>query len=555
MFYSVLRKMKKISIVLIALIAIFQGYAQNKLLKDVEVQNPILSGFYPDPSICRVGEDYYIVNSSFEYFPGLPIFHSKDLAHWQQIGYALNTPEQLNLDSTIVSGGLYAPTLRYINGMYYIVNTLYGKKNGQSGNFIIHANQPGGHWSDPVWIKNAPGIDPSLFQDDDGKVYYTGNRRPENIPASSTLREIWLQELDMHTLQLIGEPKVILVEGALHGAHNVEGPHIYKKDGYYYLITAEGGTGFNHAVTVFRSKKIDGPYLGNLKNPILTHRYLGQQFPVTSIGHADLVQTQNGSWWMVVLGVRPYEKTYFNIGRETFIVPVTWEDGWPVANPGYGSVQHTYMVANLPEFSVKSIPDTDNFDSDTLSLPWNFIRTPKQKFWSLTENKGHLRIHLLPESITGMGSPAFVGRRQTDTCCFAATKMTFIPKADNERAGMVLYQNNDQQFRVEKCRKSGKTYLQVVERDYNPKAETILFSRECNDPTVIIGTSFDGENYDFKLRLSNGTWETIVKNVSGKTLSTRPYTYTGTYIGMYGTSNGQSSRNFADFDWFLYKKM
>ena len=189
-----------------------------------EIENPILKGFYPDPSICRVGEDYYLVTSSFEYYPGIPIFHSRDLAHWEQIGHVLDRPSQLNLDSVRVSGGVYAPTIRYNKGIYYVINTLIGK----GGNYYVTATNPAGPWSDPIWLDDSPGIDPSLFFDDNGKVYYTGNGRPlENAPESKK-RHIWLQELDLNSKKLVGDKKIILVEGALHDAQSAEAPHLYK---------------------------------------------------------------------------------------------------------------------------------------------------------------------------------------------------------------------------------------------------------------------------------------------------------------------------------------
>jgi alpha-N-arabinofuranosidase len=529
------------------LLSLFLSVGLSQNTNKPTLQNPILKGFYPDPSICRVGEDYYLVTSSFEYFPGIPIFHSKDLVHWEQIGHVLNRPSQLNLDSVRVSGGVYAPTIRFHEGVFYVINTLIGK----GGNFYVTATNPAGPWSDPVWIKDAPGIDPSLFFDTDNKVYYTGNGRPVDNTPDSKKRHIWLQEFDLKQQKLVGEKTIILVEGALHDAQSAEAPHIYKKDGFYYLIIAEGGTGENHAVTVFRSKNIRGPYESNKKNPILTHRNLGRNYPIACTGHADIVDTQNGEWWMVLLGVRPYGGFHYNLGRETFLTPVSWEENWPVVNPGIGKVLFKQEGPNLPIFSIKQKLAIEEFDADTLGIEWNFLRTPNTKFWSLQENKGSLRIHLLPETITQLVSPAFIGRRQQDTSFEASCKMTFTPQLPNETAGLVLFMNNDYHFRFEKINKDGVGQLVVIKR--HAGKETILASSPCNQKSIELGVFAIGQAYGFKFKQANGTWKTIISNVDGRTLSRiNAGGFTGTYIGMYASSNGTVSSNYADFEWFRY---
>ena len=513
------------------------------------IENPILKGFYPDPSICRVGEDYYIVTSSFEYYPGIPIFHSKDLVHWEQIGHVLDRPSQLNLDSIRVSGGVYAPTIRYHKGVYYVINTLIGK----GGNFYVTATNPAGPWSDPIFIKDAPGIDPSLFFDTDDRVYYTGNGRPLENSADSKKRHIWLQEFDVKQQKLVGEKSIILVEGALHEAQSAEAPHIYKKDGYYYLIIAEGGTGENHAVTVFRSKNIRGPYESNKKNPILTHRNLGKKYPIACTGHADIVDTQNGEWWMVLLGVRPYGGFHYNLGRETFLTPVGWEENWPVVNPGFGKVLFSQAGPNLPVFNIKNQQAVDDFNADTLAFAWNFLRTPRNKFWSLQEKKGVLRMHLLPETITQLVSPAFIGKRQQDTSFEASCKFSFVPKLENETAGLVVFMNNDFHFRFEKTMRNGVGQIVVTKR--HAGIETILASVPSSNPELALTVYANGQSYGFRVKEGANAVKTILANVDGRTLSRiNAGGFTGTYIGMYASSNGLASSNYADFDWFKYSK-
>jgi alpha-N-arabinofuranosidase len=285
--------------------------------------NPVLPGCHPDPSICRAGDDFYLVTSTFEWFPGLPVFHSRDLVHWRRIGHALDRPEQLPLDGVPASGGLYAPTLRHHDGTFYLVCTLVDGPEW-SGHFVMTASDPAGPWSDAHRL-DGEGIDPSLFFDDDGRAWCTGTRPTGRYEGHT---EIWLREFDPAALALTGEEHVIW-DGALKGAIWSEGSHLYKAGGRYYLLTAEGGTALDHAVMVARADAVTGPYEGNPRNPILTNRNLGAGHPIVGAGHADLVETPGGEWWMVLLAMRPHHGDRCALGRETFLAPVVWEDGWP----------------------------------------------------------------------------------------------------------------------------------------------------------------------------------------------------------------------------------
>ncbi|WP_039453260.1 glycoside hydrolase family 43 protein [Pedobacter aquae] len=513
-------------------------------------QNPILKGFYPDPSICRVGSDYYMVTSTFEYFPGVPIFHSKDLVNWNQIGHVLSRPSQLNLDSVRISGGIYAPTIRYHNGTFYMITTLIGTKQG--GNFFVTAKSPAGPWSDPQWLpKEAIGIDPSLFFDDDGKVYYTGNKKPINQAQETRYRQIWLQEVDLKTRTFVGERSIILEEGALHGAHNAEAPHIYKKDGYYYLVIAEGGTADNHAVTIFRSKNISGPYEGNKKNPILTHRHLGVNYPITATGHADFVDTQNGEWWMVLLGIRKYGGLHYNLGRETFLAKIEWQDGWPIVNPGEGKVLAQQLKPNLPEFNITQENLRDDFSSDTLFHYWNFLRTPRTDFWSLSKRKGFLRLQLGKAQVSELAAPSFVGRRQQDSSFTAETSLQFNPKKENELAGMVLMMNGNFQYRLEKILQKGKPHVQLIKRFKGVDEVVNTIAIEKGD--LVMGINAKGQDLDFYIK-QNGKKQNLAIKADGRILSVvNAGGFTGVYIGLYASSKGIASSNYADFDWFEYK--
>jgi len=297
-------------------------------------QNPILRGFYPDPSICRVGRDYYMVNSTFAYVPGVPVFHSRDLVEWQQIGNVLERREQLVLDGASMSRGIYAPTIRYHKGIFYMIttNVSYG------GNFYVTASDPAGPWSDPVYLK-APegvdaGIDPSLYFEGD-KCYYVGQRQKKNARFYGDC-EVWMQELDLDKGELTG-PDYSLYGGAMQDACWVEGPHLYRIGEYYYITCAEMGTSFEHSICTARSKSLTGPYENYKCNPLLTHRHLGRSYPIQNIGHGDLVDTPEGQWYLVMLGTRPLNGEA-ELGRETFLARVEWEEGWPVVNPGEGKV-------------------------------------------------------------------------------------------------------------------------------------------------------------------------------------------------------------------------
>jgi alpha-N-arabinofuranosidase len=509
--------------------------------------NPILSGCYPDPSICRAGDDYYLVTSTFEYFPGLPIFHSRDLVHWHQIGHVLDRASQLPLDGVRPSGGLYAPTIRFSNGMFYVINTLVDGKT-KAGNFIVTATSPTGPWSEPFWLKDAPGIDPSLFFDDDGRVWYVGNRMAAQSQYEGHT-EIWLQELNLKSMRLMGTSQ-ILWDGALKKAIWAESPHIYKIDGRYYLMIAEGGTAHDHAVTIARSDKVTGPYEVNPRNPILTHRHLGLDYPIVGTGHADLIDTPSGEWWLVCLAMRPYGGYYYNLGRETFLVPVRWEEGWPIVSPGTGRVEFTYPVPSLPEQSWPTPPVCDDFDSSVLALHWNFLRTLPHEFMSLSGRPGYLRLRLRPQKLSEQTNPSFVGRRQQHIHFTAKTKLDFTPQSENECAGLTLTQNNNFHFLFIVTRES-EPLVRLIKRANG--VEEVLAEQPIGPGEIFLKVEARKQAYSFYFANRQDEWQILAEDVDGRILST-PVAggFVGAYIAMYASSNGQPSTNNADFDWFEY---
>lgn len=512
-------------------------------------QNPILSGFYPDPSICRAGDDYYLVTSTFEYFPGLPIFHSRDLVHWRQIGHVLDRPSQLPLDGIRPSGGLYAPTIRHHNGVFYVINTLVDGQT-QSGNFIVTATDPTGPWSEPYWLEGAAGFDPSLFFDDDGKVWYAGTRLKTNTDFEKGQTEIWLQELDLANMRLVGEQYVIW-DGAVKNAVWSESPHLYKIAGRYYLLTAEGGTAHHHAVVVARSETLTAPYEGNRGNPILTHRHLGLDYPIVGAGHADLVDTPNGEWWLVLLAMRPYGGYTYNLGRETFLAPVRWEDDWPIVSAGTGRVEFTYPAPDLPEHDWPTAPARDDFDQPTLAHQWFFLRTPREAFWSLTARSGWLRLQLRPQHVAELSNPSFVGRRQQHIHFRAQTAMDFTPQGEQECAGLVLIQNNDFHYRFIVTR-TDRPVIRLIKRAAG--VEETLAEQPIETGRVYLKVEAHEQAYNFYAANEPDHWQAIAENVDGRILST-PVAggFVGAVIALYASSQGAASPNHADFDWFEYQ--
>jgi alpha-N-arabinofuranosidase len=502
--------------------------------------NPVIPGFYPDPSICRVGDDYYTVHSSFEYFPGVPIFHSKDLVHWQQIGYCLTRKSQLPLDKVRASGGIYAPTIRYHAGTFYMVTT---NVDG-GGNFYVSATNPAGPWSEPIWIKDGGGMDPSLFFDDDGKVYYTRHEGGGDGYVAQA-------EIDIKTGKL-KEPLKKIWGGA--GGQWVEGPHLYKINGKYYIMAAEGGTSYDHRVTIARGDSPWGPFESDPNNPILTHRFRPSE-PIQVLGHADLVDTPDG-WWLVCLGVRPQGGRFHHIGRETFLASVVFDsNGWPVVN-GNKPIELTMTAPKLPQHIWPQLPDRDNFDSNTLTLQWNYLRNPYEADYSLTERPGFLRLHGSAITMSDRDSPAFVGRRQTDFNCVASTLLEFDPNSENEEAGLVARQDDRHHYEIAVTLKDGKRQVLFRKVFKGKTIEPVKYAEVQLGP-VILSIKAMPLTYEFFYQSKGG------KPISLGTAPTKDLSvevigfdygmcFTGVYFGMYATGNGQKCTRPADFDWFEY---
>jgi len=525
--------------------------------------NPILAGFYPDPSICRAGEDYYIVNSSFAYFPGLPIFHSKDLVSWKQIGHALDRPEQLPLIGAGVSRGLFAPSISYYKGKFYIVCTLIDR----GGNFIITADNPAGPWSNPVYLKGVNGIDPSIYFDErTDKAYIVYNSDP---PNNKTLwnghRSIRQYELDYVNKKVVGEERLLVNGGVDTSKHPVwiEAPHIYHINDWYYLMCAEGGTAYNHSEVIFRSKSPECPFVPWDKNPILTQRHLDRNRPnpVTTAGHADLVQTSNGKWYAVYLACRPYEGDLYNIGRETFLNPVSWtSDGWPVILQGNDVIEYSYPSP----FTAKQKPINpfsgnytfkDNFDGGALDFRYIFLRTVTEAWYNSSDKKGQLSIKLRPETVGGLGNPSFIGFRQAHHEATAIVQLLFAPKADHEKAGLVIFQNEKTYYFLCKSINQGKPVVQLYQSGKDSLEMTLLKEFPLNSATKPVQLSIKPNKGIYSMSYSeDGKKWLQMQDVDGKILSTaRAGGFVGSVFGLYATSMGKASSSKAFFDWFSYR--
>jgi alpha-N-arabinofuranosidase len=511
----------------------------------MQYQNPIIKGFYPDPSICRVGKDYYLVNSSFEYLPGIPIFHSTDLFNWKQIGYGISRASQMEFEGCNPNGGIFAPTIRYHEGIFYITSTNVSRPgafspNG-SGNFIITAKDPWGEWSDPIWITQG-GIDPSIFFDEDDRAYFTSTK---NVTGEDGVfrSAIQMSEIDITTGKLLTESKVIS-EGC--GGRFPEGPHIYKKDGYYYLILAEGGTEMGHRATISRSKNIWGAYESCPHNPILTA--MNENDPsISALGHADLVETEDGKWWIVFLCQRLTEQYYHHLGRETGIAPMEWVDGWPVV---YGGKVPTdeMKVEGMPQVPI--VRETNihtTFHESKLGLEWNFLRTFYQDY-QLNEEK--LIVTGNQYSLNDNATPAFIGRRQQDFECRMELSLSFQPEEEQEEAGIAIMHMGHGHYEMVLTRRGNQKVVLLRKTVFDMVTETV------SEPVLVdelqLKIIADRYNYEFYYGIKDSY--ALLGTAKVKLLSSEVIGgCIGVFAGIYASGNGKACTSSAQVSWFDYE--
>ncbi len=485
-------------------------------------RNPIISGFNPDPSICRVGDDFYLVTSSFEYFPGVPVYHSRNLADWECIGHCLTGTAQLNLKNSWNSGGIYAPTIRYHEGRFYMVTTNVSDR----GNFIVHTDDIYGEWSEPVWVAQG-GIDPSLLFAD-GKTYFVSNSDDKGSQG------IFMCEVNPDTGEKLTESR-LLTKGWC--GRSAEAPHVYKIGDFYYLMLAEGGTEYGHMVTISRSRDPYGPYEGCPYNPFFSHRN-EECRDITCTGHADLVEDQNGNWWMVALAVRCIGENgnylmLHNLGRETFLAPVTWENGWPVVNEGRRL--ETQMQAVLPAQSLHSEEREDVYDLDRIRREHALtsVRKPLEEFCMIQDEHG---IELTGTDVClsdDRATPVFVGIRQKEFAFRTEVKVSPLLLPEGSAAGMCVFYTNEHHYDLYVTGRGGRRYLQVRKQIYDLTAVTSEWKAPEGNISLVIRADqfyyylgFLDEN-DKEVILDQGATAAMCTEV------TRNMTFTGTFLGIF----------------------
>lgn len=511
-------------------------YRQNPLTDRSAFFNPIIPGFHPDPALCRVGNDYWLVMSTFGYYPGVPLYHSRDLVNWTLVGNVLNRPSQLPAlgGQEVGKGGIYAPNINYDpqTKTYYMLTTDVGR-----GHFYVSTKDPmKNEWSDPVWLTAIDGIDPAFFFDDDGQAYIIYKESTEGQPKWSNHRCLRIVRFDRKTGQTDGQPVKFREEGVgpeERLARN-EGPHIYKIRGKYYIICAEGGTGIFHSEVAYRADSIFGPYTRWSRNPILTQRELkaGRTNPVTCTGHADIVQTPGGEWWAVFLGCRPGPDGVEQLGRETFMMPVNWSrDGFPYITQEKDTVPLRLRMEGAErkgEVTFGNFTWRDDFEGQKPGPEWLSLLGPADEYASLSD--GYL--WLKPDEVLPQDrrTPPMLLRRIQHHKFTAETRLSFAPYPGAE-AGMAVFKNEQRYYRF-----GLKRGMVVVERSDKGRSTTTIATVSVAESTgdIMLRSTCDGEKYAFSFSTDGGaTWQTAAEGVDASFVSQRAGGFTGTTIGIY----------------------
>jgi xylan 1,4-beta-xylosidase len=531
------------------------------------IRNPILPGFNPDPSICRVGEDYYIATSTFEWYPGVQIHHSRDLANWRLITRPLRRASQLDMRGDPDSCGVWAPDLSHDGERFWLIYTdvkRYGRTTvgGASGaslrdfhNYIVTCDTIDGDWSDPLYV-NSSGFDPGLFHDDDGRKWVV-NQLWDHRPGRNRFAGIVLQEFSPEQGRLLGE-RVNIFAGTALGL--TEAPHLYKRDGCYYLIVAEGGTGWNHAVTMARARDIAGPYELHPQGQILSSR-TRPDAPLQRAGHADLVETPDGRTFITYLCGRPLpNRGRCVLGRETALQPMRWaEDGWLYTQDGSGM-----PVLEAPGLGAESPPRETalryEFDGAELPIDLQWLRTPEpERIFSLSERPGHLRLYGR-ETIGSLFTQALVARRQQDFCYSAHCRMEFEPEHFQQAAGLVAYYNGSKfhYLHVSHDAHAGRHLRVMSALPDSPQADAFTAPIPLPPGPIELRVEVDHERLRFAYRLDGGAWTWLAEQFDASILSDEASApglpnFTGAFIGMACQDMSGTARP-ADFDWFDYRE-
>ena len=533
-----------------------------------QIQNPILTGFNPDASICKVGNDYYIATSTFEWFPGVRLYHSKDLKNWRLIGYPLSRLTQLDMEGNPDSGGVWAPCLSYSDGQFWLLytDTKVVDAAWRAGrNYLVTAPSIEGPWSEPISMGNG-GFDPSLFHDDDGKKYLLyrpwGPRHHSNPFDKIIMQEYFAKE------QKLSSERMTLFTGTELGY--TEGPHLYRKDNYYYLMVAEGGTGYEHAVVVLRAESINGPYELHPEITIMTSWHKPGH-PLQKTGHGCLIETNNGEWFMTYLASRPLKnpdiarlapggRGFCSLGRETGIARIYWEDGWPYVEGG----QQAALYVKGPQGDEHPFKEDtvwrDEFDNKELNLEWQTLRVPfDDSMGSLQAREGWLRLYG-NDALVSTFRQATVARRWQHKAFHAETALQFKPQHYQQAAGLICYYNtkNWSWVFMDNDDKAGRT-IKVMQSDQNVASwplhenpikvpddvETVWFSVDVEELVYHYNYSFDGEHWQ-RIPVTYQAWKLSDDYVGGKGY------YTGAFVGLH-CEDISGDGCYADFAYFLYK--
>lgn len=537
----------------------------------ITIHNPILAGFNPDPSIVRVGDDYYIATSTFEWFPGMQIHHSRDLVHWRLLTRPLTRASQLNMLGNGDSCGVWAPCLSYADGLFWLIYTdvkRYGRTTvgGASGaslrdfhNFLVTSPRIEGEWSDPVYL-NSSGFDPSLFHDDDGRKYFV-NMLWDHRPGNNRFAGIILQEYSAQKRKLVGE-RINIFKGTSLGF--TEAPHLYKRNGWYYLLTAEGGTGWGHAVTMARARKIGGPYELHPDTYILSARHR-PDVELQRAGHADLVETQNGETYLVYLCGRPLaNRGRCTLGRETAIQKMVWgKDDWLRTLDEQGIPTIVTPAPQLTSYTFPPTPAREDFDSPQLPIDFQWLRTPwPEDLFSLTERRGYLRL-FGRETIGSLFRQSLVARRQQSHCFSAATVVEFEPGHFQQMAGLVCYYNSSKfhYFYISHDENLGK-HLRVMScLPDSPQADTFtpLIAISAGKPVHLrVEIDFERLHFAYRVEGADNDWCWLAQQFDASILSdeataTGLPNFTGAFVGMACQDMAGTLRP-ADFDFFEYRE-
>ena len=521
-------------------------YNDNPLKPD-EFYSPILQGCYPDPSITKKGDDYYLVNSSFSMFPGVPIFTSKDLVNWKQVGHVLDRPSQLKVENSGVSHGIYAPDIKYNkhNDTFYMITTQFA---GGIGNMVVKTKDPSKGWSE-VQKLNFDGIDPSIFFDDDGKAYIVHNDAPpKGTEQYNGHRVIKIWDYDLEKDQVVAGSDKIIVNGGVDLSQKpiwIEGPHIYKKNGKYYLMCAEGGTGGNHSEVIFMSDSPKGPYVPADNNPILTQRYFpkDRQEKVDWAGHADLVETPEGQYYGVFLAIRPNEKNRVNKGRETFILPVDWSGKYPVFQNGLVPMKPKLKLpAGVQNQNGQNgfLPNgnftyADKLTDKNLDYRWIAMRGPRENF--ITATKNGVKVNPMETNIKALAPISSLFHRLQHEDFETSVTLDYKPKSQKELAGITLYQSETFNY-VFGITKKDKDFYIVLERTEKGQSKLIASEKISLSKPVKLQVVADKDEHSFNYSLDGRNYKNLGGPVSGDILSTDVAGgFTGSLIGLYSTSS------------------